>query len=148
MPKVRQRNAEGSTSSRRAFGQLVEYKGTVQYIPKCASDNPHMRFSQSPKAFLQFPSFTSFSTIALPAQHLAILNHCATTFTPRSDVVSFHEFEVELLTAMRANVILLFPYSQFDVFWKGSKVKIMLVSCQHVWDDSRLLLDFAVTHQS
>ena len=89
----------------------------------------------------------SFSSVALSAQHLAVLNDGSTTFTPRGDVVTFHEFVVELFAAERTDVLLLFPHSQFDVFGKCTKVEIMLVTRQHIGDDACLLLYLAVTHQ-
>jgi hypothetical protein len=57
MPSPQRLHGERSLSKRRALGvsitsarQLVESKGTVQSVPKCASDNPLKRFSQSTHA--------------------------------------------------------------------------------------------------
>ena len=59
---LRHRNAEGSPSQWRTFGQLVKSKkrfsqspNSLQPIPKFASVNPHIRFSQSPIAIHSFP---------------------------------------------------------------------------------------------
>ena len=62
----------------------------------------------------------SLSSIAFPAQHLAVLDDGSTTFTPRGDMVTFHEFEVELLAAEGADVVLPLPCCELDVFGKGS----------------------------
>ena len=63
--------------------------------------------------------FASFASVALLTQHLAVLDDRPAARSPRCDVVAFHEFEVELLMTNGADVLLLFPYSQFNVFREG-----------------------------
>lgn len=91
--------------------------------------------------------FAPFSPVAFPAKHLAVLNDRSPTFTPRSDVVTFHEFIVKLLATNRADMLLLFPHSQFDVLRECPKVEVVFVACQHIGDDAHLFLNLAVTHQ-
>ena len=57
-PSPHRCHGERSPSQRRALviatpslRQLVESKGQVQSIPKCAFENPQKRFTQSPKTF-------------------------------------------------------------------------------------------------
>ena len=63
---------------------------------------------------------TSFSSITLPAKHLAVSLYGSAAFAPGGDVVALHLFEGIFLLAMGADVVLLFPYGKFDVFWEGA----------------------------
>ena len=61
MPSPQRCHGEPSPSRRRALAetttsprQLVEFKGTVQLILTCVSDNPHMRVSQSTGVMLSY----------------------------------------------------------------------------------------------
>lgn len=91
--------------------------------------------------------FSSFSTVALAAEHLTVLDDRASTIAPRGDVIALHELKVELPATRLAEMILLLPYCQLDVLGKCPQVEVVLVARQNVWDDARLLLNLAVTHQ-
>ena len=62
-------------------------------------------------------------------------------------MVTFHELIVELLTAEWTNMMLLFPNCQLDILGESPKVEIMLIACQHIRNNARLLLYLTVTHQ-
>ena len=56
------------------------------------------------------------AAVALSAQHLAVINYCATAFAPRGDVVALHKLDVKLLAAQLAAMLLLLIDSELDVF--------------------------------
>lgn len=100
------------------------------------------------KKLVEKDLFCSLSSVTFPAQHLTVLNDCSSSFTPRSDMVTLHKFEIELLATDGADVVLLLPYCKFDIIREGTKVEIMLITRQHVWDDTCLFLYLAIAHQS
>lgn len=94
------------------------------------------------------PSPAPFSPVTLPTEHLAVGLYSPAAFAPWSDMVAFHLFEGELFVADSTYVVLLLPYGELYVIGKGTEVQIMLIAGQHIRDDAKGLLDFAVAHEA
>ena len=60
--------------------------------------------------------FTPFPSITLSTQHLAVGLYGSAALTPWSDMVALHLLKREFLLAVGADVVLLFPYCELDVF--------------------------------
>ena len=88
--------------------------------------------------------FCSLSPVTLPAKHLAVFYYRSAAFAPRCDVVALHKFIVELLAAYWADMLLLFPHRQFNVFGECAEVEVALVARQYVRDDALLPLYLAI----
>lgn len=86
--------------------------------------------------------FTSLSSVAFPAKHLAILNLRSSTFTPRRNMIALHELVVEFFATNGTLMVLLFPYGKLNLVGKSTEVEVMLITCQNVRDDTLLFLDF------
>ena len=51
-------------------------------------------------------------------------------------MVALHELKVELTASRLAEMILLLPYRQLDVFGKSPQVKVLLVAREHIGDNT------------
>ena len=58
----------------------------------------------------------SLTPVTFHAQHLAVLLY------GRGDVVAFHEFEIKLLMAMGADMMLLLPHLHLDVIGETAQL--------------------------
>ena len=88
--------------------------------------------------------FTSLSSVAFPAKHLAILNLRSSTFTPRRNMIALHELVVEFFATNGTLMVLLFPYGKLNLVGKSTEVEVMLITCQNVRDDTLLFLNFCL----
>lgn len=91
--------------------------------------------------------FTSLSSVAFPAKHLAILNLRSSTFTPRRNMVALHELVVVFFATNGTLMVLLFPYGKLNLVGKSTEVEVMLITCQNVRDDTLLFLNFIISYQ-
>ena len=91
--------------------------------------------------------FTSLSSVAFPAKHLAILNLRSSTFTPRRNMVALHELVVVFFATNGTLMVLLFPYGKLNLVGKSTEVEVMLITCQNVRDDALLFLNFIISYQ-
>ena len=91
--------------------------------------------------------FTSLSSVAFPAKHLAILNLRSSTITPRRNMVALHELVVEFFATNGTLMVLLFPYGKLNLVGKSTEVEVMLITCQNVRDDTLLFLNFIISYQ-
>mgnify|MGYP006897034996 FL=1 len=91
--------------------------------------------------------FTSLSSVAFPAKHLAILNLRSSTITPRRNMVALHELVVVYFATNGTLMVLLFPYGKLNLVGKSTEVEVMLITCQNVRDDTLLFLNFIISYQ-
>lgn len=91
--------------------------------------------------------FTSLSSVAFPAKHLAILNLRSSTITPRRNMVALHELVVVFFATNGTLMVLLFPYGKLNLVGKSTEVEVMLITCQNVRDDTLLFLNFIISYQ-
>lgn len=91
--------------------------------------------------------FTSLSSVAFPAKHLAILNLRSSTFTPRRNMIALHELVVVFFATNGTLMVLLFPYGKLNLVGKSTEVEVMLITCQNVRDDTLLFLNFIISYQ-
>ena len=84
-----------------------------------AEHDSSLRSPSYNKSVLNFLLCT-LPSVTFSTQHLAIFHNGSSTFAPRGDVVSFHKLQVKLFATNRTNMVLLFPYSKFDILWECS----------------------------
>ena len=63
-------------------------------------------------------------------------------------MVAFHLLEREFLLAVGTDVMLFFPYGKLYVFGECAEIEIMLVSRQDVGNDTKGLLNVAISHEA
>ena len=88
----------------------------------------------------------SLSSVTLTAQHLAVILHGATAFTPRCDMVALHELKIKLFATMWADMVLSLPHRHLYVVRETAQVKVMLIASQDVGYYAQRLLYLTVAH--
>ena len=99
------------------------------------------------EGYFPYLLLAALSAIALFAKHLAILDNGSASITPRSNMIALHKLDIKLLVTYGTLVILLLPNSKFYFVREDTKVEIMLITSENVWDDSLWLLDFIISHE-
>ena len=89
----------------------------------------------------------SLSSVALPAKHLTVVYYSSTSFAPRRNVVTFHKRNIKLFSADGTLVVLSFPCGKLYLVGKGTEVKVVFITSQHIGNNALLLLYLLIAYQ-